>query len=121
MSWSRRGSGNLTFSTRMHRHREPSLIQIYTDMSFLLRTIKPLYLLGFCTVLVTAVSADESKTTPLLTGLSATTISGYVTSSGAAKDVSGNYLAREGSEFYVLGNQPGDQVHPNVVLTPNGG
>ncbi len=97
------------------------MIQINTDMSFLLRAIKPLCLLGFCTVLVTAVSADEAKTTPLLTGLSATTISGSVDSSVAAKDVSGNYLAPAGSEFSVLGNIPGDQVHPNLVLTSNGG
>jgi len=90
-------------------------------MSFLLRTRKALYLLGFCSVLVTTVSADEAKTTPLLTTLSADTISGYVTTSVATQSESVNSLVPLGGEFSVLGGRVGDQVHPAVALTANGG
>ncbi|MGZ4962396.1 MAG: hypothetical protein ACXWBP_01275 [Limisphaerales bacterium] len=70
---------------------------------------------------MTAVSADEAKTSPLLTALSATTISGSVGSSATTREVTSSYLAPAGSEFSILGNQTGDQVHPNVILTSNGG
>lgn len=63
-------------------------------MSFLLRAKKTLCLIGFCTVLVTAVSAQSTG---------------------------GNYLTAVGSEFSILGPQAGDQVHPEVLLTPRGG
>lgn len=104
----------------MHRHRKLSLIQIKTDMSFLRRTRKPLYLLGFCTVLVTAVLAED-HTTPLLTGLSATTISGSVTSSATLNTPSVSYVLPSGGEFSILGGVAGDQVHPQIALTSRGG
>jgi hypothetical protein len=90
-------------------------------MSLLLRTSKPLFLLGFCTVLVTAVSADEAKTSPLLTALSATTISGSVSSTVTSQDSTANYVTASGSEFSLMGNQAGDQVYPSISLTPGGG
>src|SRR5436305_680762 len=92
-SCSKRSSKKPTFLTRMHRHNNPSLIQFLTDMSFLLRTRKALYLLGFCAVLVTAVSVRAD----------------------------GNFLSPLGGEFSVLGGQVGDQVHPALSLTANGG
>lgn len=103
----------------MHRHQKPGLIHLNTDMSPLHRTTKPLYLLGLCTVLVTAVSAQE-KGTSLLTALSPTAIGGYV-DTVTTQSVSGDYLTPVGGEFSVLGSQVGDQVHPNVVLKSNGG
>ena len=112
----------------MHRHHKPGLIDLLTDMSFLLRTRKALYLLGFFCVLVTAVSADEAKTTPLLTTLPATTISGYVDASATSgpssvttKSLSGDYVTPLGGETLLLGNVNGDQVWSSLSLTPNGG
>ncbi|MDB6059545.1 MAG: uncharacterized protein JWO95_3389 [Verrucomicrobiales bacterium] len=105
----------------MHRHRKPGLIHLNTDMSLLHRTTKPLYLLGLCTVLLTGASAEEAKTNPLLTALSPTTISGYVSSSVGVTDVTANYLAPVGSEFLICGIQPGDQVYPSIALTPDQG
>jgi len=95
-----------------------------TDMSFLLRTRKALYLLGFCCVLATAASADEAKSTPLLNALSSTTISGYVDStSGSAttQSLSGNYVTPLSGETLLLGNMNGDQVYPSLSLTSHGG
>lgn len=112
----------------MHRHRQPSLIHLLTDMPFLLRTRKALYLLGFCAVLVTAVSAEESKTAPLLTATSSTTISGYVDSSAstgsggvASKSLSGDYVTPLGGETLLLGNVRGDQVWPALSISARGG
>jgi hypothetical protein len=105
----------------MHRHYKPGLIQIYTDMSFLLRPNKALYLLGFLTVLVTAVSAEETKPTPLLTALAATTVNGAVTSSATTKSLDGNYVTPLGSEVLLLGNVNGDQVNASLSLGANGG
>jgi hypothetical protein len=91
-------------------------------MLFLLRTTKALCLLGFCTVLVTAVSAEETGSkNGLLTTLSATTVSGSTTTSAGTQSESGNFLSALGGEFSVLGGQSGDQVHPALALTPNGG
>jgi len=90
-------------------------------MSLLLRISKPLYLLGFCAILVTAVSAEEKGTNSVLTSATSSTASGSVQSSVSAQTVSGNYLTPVGSEFSILGAQSGDQVHPDLILTPNGG
>lgn len=90
-------------------------------MSLPLRTIKTLYLLGFCAVLVTAVSAEEKSTNSVLTSATSSTASGSVHSSISAQTVSASYLTPVGNEFSILGNQPGDQVHPNLILTPRGG
>lgn len=105
----------------MHRHHKASLIELLTDMPLLLRTRKALYLLGFCAVLVTAVSADESKSTSALTTLPATTGSGSDSSSVTTKSLSGDYVTPLGGETLLLGNMNGDQVWPSLSLTPNGG